>query len=150
MSGTSIIAKISISLKGDCTGWYESIHVKIPQCWKSQGAAHVHVKLSSWVSVQIICVCPHHLPYFVYMNCNGSDETSKMCGAAAGCRSNMYQNHMCWHLFFLKNCCKAKWSTVKTYVKRLLSKRTKIVFQDRLLVDEGQKYCRKWSILQYF
>ena len=30
-----------LSLKGGCTGSYESIHVKIPHCWKSHVAAHI-------------------------------------------------------------------------------------------------------------
>ena len=40
----------------------------------------------------------------------------------------------------------------KTCVKWPLSKRPKIVFQDQLLLNAGQKYCRssKGSILQYF
>ena len=40
----------------------------------------------------------------------------------------------------------------KTCVKRPLSKRPKIGFQDQLLLNAGQKYCRcsKASILQFF
>ena len=39
----------------------------------------------------------------------------------------------------------------KTCLKRSLKKKTKIGFQDRLLLNAGQKYCRmNWSILQYF
>ena len=36
-----------LSLKGGCTGLFESIHVRIPHCWKSHVAAHVvyHVHL---------------------------------------------------------------------------------------------------------
>ena len=30
-----------LSLKGGCTGSYESIHVKIPHCWKSHVTAHI-------------------------------------------------------------------------------------------------------------
>ena len=42
--------------------------------------------------------------------------------------------------------------TVKTCVKQPLSKRPKIGFQDQLLLNAGQKYCRmlQESILQYF
>ena len=42
--------------------------------------------------------------------------------------------------------------TVKTCFKRLLKKKTKIGFQDRLLLNVDQKYCRmlQESILQYF
>ena len=29
-----------LSLKGGCTGLSESIHVKMPHCWKSHVAAH--------------------------------------------------------------------------------------------------------------
>ena len=29
-----------LSLKGGCTGFSESIHVKMPHCWKSHVAAH--------------------------------------------------------------------------------------------------------------
>ena len=40
----------------------------------------------------------------------------------------------------------------KTCLKRPLKKKTKIVFQDRLSFNAGQKYCRmlQESILQYF
>ena len=40
----------------------------------------------------------------------------------------------------------------KTCLKRLLKKKTKISFQDRLSLNAGQKYCRMLqdSILQYF
>ena len=31
-----------LSLKGGCTGLYEYIHVKMPHCWKSYVAAHIH------------------------------------------------------------------------------------------------------------
>ena len=30
----------SLSLKGECSGSFESIHVKMPHCWKSHVAAH--------------------------------------------------------------------------------------------------------------
>ena len=30
-----------LSLKGSCTGWSESIHIKMPHCWKSHVAAHM-------------------------------------------------------------------------------------------------------------
>ena len=30
-----------LSLKGGCTGWFESIHVKMPHCWKSHVTAHM-------------------------------------------------------------------------------------------------------------
>ena len=45
MSGTSVIAQIFTSLKGGCTGSSESIHAKIPHCWKSNVAAHIWVYL---------------------------------------------------------------------------------------------------------
>ena len=40
----------------------------------------------------------------------------------------------------------------KTCLNRPLKKKTKIVFQDRISLNAGQKYCRmlKESILQYF
>ena len=40
----------------------------------------------------------------------------------------------------------------KTFLKQPLSKRPKVGFQDRLLLNAGQKYCRmlQESILQYF
>ena len=40
----------------------------------------------------------------------------------------------------------------KTCLKRLLKNKTKIVFQDQLSLNEGQKYCKllQESILQYF
>ena len=40
----------------------------------------------------------------------------------------------------------------KNCLKRPLKKKTKIGFQDRLLLNAGQKYCRmlSWSIPQYF
>ena len=38
----------------------------------------------------------------------------------------------------------------KTCVKRPLPKRPKIGFPDKLKLNVGQKYCRIWSILQYF
>ena len=31
-----------LSLKGGCTGTSESIHVKMPHCWKSHVAAHIY------------------------------------------------------------------------------------------------------------
>ena len=31
-----------LSLKGGCTGSYESTHVKIPHCWKSHVTAHMY------------------------------------------------------------------------------------------------------------
>ena len=48
-----------------------------------------------------------------------------------------------------------KWSLVgnyKTCVKRVLSRTPKIVFQDQLSLNAGQKYaeCSNGSILQYF
>ena len=30
-----------LSLKGDCTGSFESILAKMPHCWKSHVAAHI-------------------------------------------------------------------------------------------------------------
>ena len=30
-----------VSLKGPCTGSYESTHVKMPHCWKSHAMAHI-------------------------------------------------------------------------------------------------------------
>ena len=35
----------SLSLKGSCTDWFESILVKIPHCWKSHAMAHLIVVL---------------------------------------------------------------------------------------------------------
>ena len=32
-----------LSLKGGCTGWSESAHVKIPHCWKSLVLAQISV-----------------------------------------------------------------------------------------------------------
>ena len=45
-----------------------------------------------------------------------------------------------------------RWIYSTTCLKRPLKKKTKIVFQDRLSVNTGQKYCRmlQESILQYF
>ena len=43
-----------LSLKGDCPGSSESIHVKMPHCWKSHVAAQMHmvnVFLIFWTSV---------------------------------------------------------------------------------------------------
>ena len=31
----------SLSLKGGCTGLLESVHVKVPHCWKSHVTAHL-------------------------------------------------------------------------------------------------------------
>ena len=31
-----------LSLKGDCTGLSESIHVKMPHCWKSHVSAQMY------------------------------------------------------------------------------------------------------------
>ena len=36
-----------LGLKGDCTGLSESIHVKMPHCWKSHVTAHL-----SWLDFQ--------------------------------------------------------------------------------------------------
>ena len=43
-------------------------------------------------------------------------------------------------------------STVKPVLSGHSKRRPKIEFQDRLLLNAGQKYCRmlSWSILQYF
>ena len=30
-----------LSLKGDCIGWTESMHVKMPHCWKSHVATQL-------------------------------------------------------------------------------------------------------------
>ena len=35
-----------LSLKGDCTGSSESIHAKIPHCWKSYVAALIFIAKS--------------------------------------------------------------------------------------------------------
>ena len=35
-----------LSLKGGCTGLYESTLVKIPHCWKSHVTAHVQLQQS--------------------------------------------------------------------------------------------------------
>ena len=32
-----------LSLKGGCIGSSESTHVKLPHCWKSHVAAHIHL-----------------------------------------------------------------------------------------------------------
>ena len=32
-----------LSLKGGCTGWSESTHVKMSYCWKSHALAHMIV-----------------------------------------------------------------------------------------------------------
>ena len=32
-----------LSLTGGCTGSFESIHVKIPHCWKSHVAAQINI-----------------------------------------------------------------------------------------------------------
>ena len=32
-----------LSLKGGCTGFSESIHVKMPHCWKSHALAHLYL-----------------------------------------------------------------------------------------------------------
>ena len=44
-----------LSLKGDFTGLSESIHVKIPQCWKTR----VTAQIDSWY---IVCVTPPTCP----------------------------------------------------------------------------------------
>ena len=31
-----------VSLKGGCTGLSESVHVKMPHCWKRRVAAHIY------------------------------------------------------------------------------------------------------------
>ena len=36
-----------LSLKGGCTGWFESILVKMPHCWKSHVAAYISTSLSA-------------------------------------------------------------------------------------------------------
>ena len=45
-----------LSLKGGCTGSSESIHVKMPHCWKSHVAAHMSVYLEQWLSYLVIRV----------------------------------------------------------------------------------------------
>ena len=32
-----------LSLKGGCTGWPESTHVKMPHCWKSHALAQIMI-----------------------------------------------------------------------------------------------------------
>ena len=41
-----------LSLNGGCTGLSESIHVKMPHCWKSYVAAHMHVYVIAYFSTQ--------------------------------------------------------------------------------------------------
>ena len=43
-----------------------------------------------------------------------------------------------------------QWNYSKTCVKRPPSKRPQIVFQDQLLLNKGQKYCRHSTILSTF
>ena len=35
-----------LSLTGGCTGSFESIHVKMPHCWKSHNSAHLTFTLT--------------------------------------------------------------------------------------------------------
>ena len=49
-------------------------------------------------------------------------------------------SHVSWLLYFIEVVCYISYS--KTCVKRPLSKRPKIGFQDQLLLNAGQKYCR--------
>ena len=55
MSGTSIIAKISMSLKGGYRSSSESTHVKMPNCWKSHIAAYIilYRVLITWVLIRL-------------------------------------------------------------------------------------------------
>ena len=46
MSGTTIIAQISMSLKGSCTGSSEST---LPHFWKSYVAAHIMFCVSGYM-----------------------------------------------------------------------------------------------------
>ena len=36
-----------LSLKGSCTGLSESVHVKMPHCWKSHVAAHLFLPITA-------------------------------------------------------------------------------------------------------
>ena len=56
-----------LSLKGGCTGSYESIHVKIQPCWKSHVTAHIfftYFRAKTARTVRLACafaVCMQHL-----------------------------------------------------------------------------------------
>ena len=48
-----------LSLKGGCTGMYESTLVKIPHCWKSHVAAHIYAQRETTeIAVISIQLCP--------------------------------------------------------------------------------------------
>ena len=64
----------SLSLKGGCTASSESTHVKMPHCWKSHVAAHIHVFISQKANRIILLKeiviykhvkCKGYLHYFV-------------------------------------------------------------------------------------
>ena len=57
MSGTTIIAQISMSLKGSCTGSSESTLVKMPHFWKSYVAAHIMFCVSGYMFAAHIMFC---------------------------------------------------------------------------------------------
>ena len=57
-----------LSLKGGCTGSSESIHVKLPHCWKSHVAAH-------YVSLFKLCT----VLYLLHKHMPNSNTCIKLC-----------------------------------------------------------------------
>ena len=43
-----------LSLKGGCTGSYESTLVKMPHCWKSHVAAHICSAVAGYYAVPVV------------------------------------------------------------------------------------------------
>ena len=49
-----------LSLKGGCTGWSDSTHIKMPHCWKSHVTAHVSLHQMGWrLSCHLLQLCKY-------------------------------------------------------------------------------------------
>ena len=60
-----------LSLNGGCTGLFESIHVKLPHCWKSHASAHLVLsckQYNSWRNVTFENNSSVCRPYITVLN----------------------------------------------------------------------------------
>ena len=58
------------SLNGGCTGSSESIHVKMPHCWKSHVTAHIHIYIyinsNNELTLHVLCLCIYINAFFYF------------------------------------------------------------------------------------